>query len=338
MAWWQVLLFPFAIIYDIITSCRNWLYDIGILKSWKFPNVKIISVGNLSVGGTGKTPMVEYLIRKGVSSGKSIAVLSRGYGRETKGLRLVSDKENASTVGDEPYSYFLQFGENIKVVVAEKRVEGIQFIASNFRNVELIILDDAFQHRSVCPDFSILLTTFERPFWKDFVLPSGLLRESRKGARRADQVVVTKAPDAWARMSANFSNESSLCITSVKYGELRMVNGDYTDADVYVIAGLADNAPFFIQTRSIYNVVECYSFRDHMQYRKNDLLPIVNKAKDRGAVIITSFKDAVKLMNAETFKDVTWGYIPIEVKFLKGEAELNKKLAPYFDTALQTEH
>jgi tetraacyldisaccharide 4'-kinase len=336
MNWWQILLFPFAIIYDIITTCRNWAYDIGVFKTWTFDGVKIISVGNLSVGGTGKTPMVEYLIKKGITNNLKVAVLSRGYGRKKKGLIVVSTNDSPLDVGDETYGYFLEFGKKIKVVVAEKRAEGIQHIQRTFPEVQLIILDDAFQHRSVKPDFSILLSTYKMPFWRDYLLPSGRLRESRSGYSRSDVIVITKSPKDFKEIT--MGNQRALGIYStVRYGDVQMMHGDVGESKVIALAGLANNEPFFDYIKSKFDLAKSFSFRDHMQYEAQHLKEIIRLAQAENATIVTTFKDSVKLTNLETMNKVNWGYIPIEVKFLKGEKDLDKLLAPYYDTSFETE-
>jgi tetraacyldisaccharide 4'-kinase len=333
MNWWQILLFPFAIIYDLITTFRNWAYDLGVFKVHRFEQIQIISVGNLSVGGTGKTPMVEYLISKGILNGKKMAVLSRGYGRKTKGLRVVNESDSATEVGDESYGYFLKFGNKVKVVVAESRVVGINHIINEYPDIQLVILDDAFQHRSVKPNTSILLTTYQRPFWKDFVIPAGRLREKRSGAKRADAVIVTKCPETYTHLRAA---TGVVAFTSVGYGDAVMQRHVLASRRIVALAGLANNEPFFKFLKTQFELVKTYSFRDHMVYDEQNLKAVIGSAVENNAAIITTFKDAVKLMKIQSMDDVAWGYIPIEVNFHEGEAELDKLLAPYYHTSFQT--
>lgn len=325
MSWWQFLLFPFAIIYDLITRCRNWLYDIGVFKIHSFPDIKIISVGNLSVGGTGKTPMVEYLIRWALKKEIKTAVLSRGYGRKTKGVLVAKYGTTADRVGDESQGYFQQFGSQINVVVAEQRVEGIREIEGQFPETKLVILDDAFQHRSVRPDFSVLLTTYDRPFWRDFVLPSGRLRENRAGWKRADFILITKSKDQKLEVP-DFSVPSGF--TGVEYADVQMENGDLT-TDVYAVSGLANNAPFIEYVNASFNMTGSATFKDHHTYSADDISGIIASAND--ATIICTQKDAVKLKDHREMADVNWGWIPIEVDFLSGEKELLQKLQDTID-------
>ena len=191
----RILLFPFSWLYYLITQIRNRLYDRGLKPSVKF-ELPVICVGNLTVGGTGKTPMIEHLIRL-LQNRFKVATLSRGYGRATKGIRIAGPSENASTIGDEPFQFYTKFGKRITVAVGEERALAIPTILQECSDTQIILLDDGFQHRKVSPGFSILLTDYHRPFYNDFLLPSGRLRESRWGAERADVIVVTKCPSAY---------------------------------------------------------------------------------------------------------------------------------------------
>jgi len=335
---WQLLLFPFAIIYDIVTRCRNWLYDVGFFASQSFPDLRIISVGNLAVGGTGKTPMVEYLVRRGLQMNAQLAVLSRGYGRSTKGVRMAKKGDTASDLGDESYGYFLQFGDRVKVVVAEKRVLGLAAIRQHLPNVQVVILDDAFQHRAVKTDFSVLLTNYARPFWSDYLMPSGRLREARRGSDRADLIVLTKCPenqDIIASEEWNYLNKMGVqaAATTVRYGSTVWMNGTANE-QVIALAGLADNRPFFTFVKSAYSLLESVSFPDHKMYTEADVDALVQKAKGQDAAIITTFKDAVKLKSFDQMQNITWGYVPIETVFLAGEAEFLKKCDSFFESAI----
>src|SRR6478752_5452103 len=185
------ILFPFAVLYGFITSIRNFLYDNNLLKSYSF-DLPIIAVGNLSVGGTGKTPQIEYLIRL-LSPKYKVATLSRGYKRKSEGFVLADETSNAEILGDEPFQFFQKF-KNIQVAVDANRKNGIEQLLSQSEKPEVILLDDAYQHRKVKAGFYILLTTYDDLFCKDFILPMGNLRESRRGAKRADVVIVTKCP------------------------------------------------------------------------------------------------------------------------------------------------
>lgn len=187
-------LFPFALLYDGVTRCRNALFDCGWLKEHTFA-IPTICVGNLAVGGTGKTPHVEMIVGWLLDTGIKTAVLSRGYGRKTHGFRLLTNGDSAESVGDEPLQMFRRFKQQGNVsAVCEDRVKGIKRLTEICPQPEAIVLDDAYQHRYVKPGLNILLTEYGRPFDRDFLLPMGRLREAARGARRADVIIVTKCP------------------------------------------------------------------------------------------------------------------------------------------------
>lgn len=203
------LLIPFSLIYGFIVFIRNKCYDWGIFKTVHIP-IKSICVGNLSVGGTGKTPHVDYLIQHFLQSDTRIAVLSRGYGRQTNGVLIATESSTSADLGDEPLQYKQRYGDQIDVVVAEKRVLGVQAIQEKLPKTELILLDDAFQHRAVQAGFSILITPFDDLFTNDFMLPTGNLREWKSGKKRANLIVVSKCPPTCLpkpklALSVNFS-------------------------------------------------------------------------------------------------------------------------------------
>ena len=188
------LLLPFACIYAGVLALRNWLYDRGWKRAETFA-VPLLNVGNLRVGGTGKTPHVSWLVEELLRQGHRPAILSRGYGRRTNGPRLAGPTDSAATVGDEPWQYYGQFAaRQVPVAVAEKRGLGVALLLREHPEITVIVLDDAYQHRAVRPTLNILLTELARPFYNDHVLPAGRLRESRAGAARADVVIITKCP------------------------------------------------------------------------------------------------------------------------------------------------
>lgn len=189
-----LLLLPFSWLYAGVLAVRNWLYDAGWKHAESFA-VPLINVGNLRVGGTGKTPHVIWLVEELMRQGHRPAILSRGYGRQTQGARLATAHDSAATVGDEPWQYFEQFAaQQVPVAVAEQRRIGAQLLLQKHPEITVIVLDDAYQHRAVQPTLNILLTELARPFYEDQVLPAGRLRESRSGAARADVIIVTKCP------------------------------------------------------------------------------------------------------------------------------------------------
>ncbi|CBY17781.1 unnamed protein product [Oikopleura dioica] len=222
MKYIRFLLFPFSTLYYLITSLRNLLFDKQLLKATSFA-VPTLVVGNLSVGGTGKTPQIEYLIRL-LSGVYKVAVLSRGYKRKTKGFLLVSEASSVEEIGDEPLQFFKKF-KNITVAVDEKRVHGIQELLKQ-HSPEIVLLDDAFQHRTLKASIYILLTSYADLFTNDFLLPVGNLRESRHGAKRAETIIVTKCPADLSKKEQqeiakkiNPSKNQSLFFTSISYSQ-----------------------------------------------------------------------------------------------------------------------
>ena len=202
MKFLRFLLFPFAIIYDVVTTIRNFFFNVGVFKQTSF-KTPIIVVGNLSVGGTGKTPMIEYLITL-LKDNFKIATLSRGYKRETSGFQLADENASATSIGDEPFQFYNKFKDDILVTVDSDRRNGIENLQKHSNVPDIILLDDAFQHRSVKAGFNILLTTYSNPYFKDIVLPTGNLREPRNGAKRAHVIIVTKCP---TKLSDNEKNQ-----------------------------------------------------------------------------------------------------------------------------------
>ena len=187
----QFLLLPFSLLYGMVMLVRNMLFDLGVIPSEKF-SIPVISVGNLSMGGTGKTPHIEYLIRL-LYGNYFVATLSRGYKRESKGFILANKESNVNDIGDEPLQYLRKF-EQVKVAVDEKRVRGIHYLMEKFPGIDVILLDDAYQHRYVKPGLSILLTDYRHLYINDHMVPSGTLREFTIGANRADIIIITKTP------------------------------------------------------------------------------------------------------------------------------------------------
>lgn len=321
-----ILLFPFTLLYDLITRFRNYLYGTGYKRSFEF-EANVISVGNLSVGGTGKSPMVEYII--GLLRDKNVVTLSRGYGRETRGFRIATDKDNPKTIGDEPYQFYNKF-DNIYVTVGEQRAVAIPFILAELPETDVILLDDAFQHRPVKPSLNILLTDYSRPFFSDYVLPSGRLRESRKGAERADVVVVTKCPDdvdvnAYTEQVRKYNATAHIAFTTIKYQEPEKISGtgNFT-GEVFLFSGIANHQPLKEYVQSKFSLVGEHYFKDHHNYTDKDIRLLKDRLKaikKEEACLLTTEKDMVKLMfllKKKEFSDLPVFYIPIETVFING--------------------
>ena len=321
------LLFPFAVLYDAVTSVRNRLYDLSLRPSASF-DIPVISVGNLSVGGTGKTPMVEHLIRL-LSSSYRVATLSRGYKRSTKGFRVANGTDSALTIGDEPFQFYSKFRSKIMVAVGEERALAISTILQESPDTNVILLDDAFQHRKVRPNFQILLTVYGNLFFDDWVLPAGRLRESKTGAKRADVVVVTKCPhtlqeEEMIEIERNIHQYTSkpVFFTTIQYGapvamSSRAVN---LDKQLILVTGLADASPLKKYLSQNNTVIHHFEFNDHHHYTASELKRIVDLAREKNVDVVTSEKDATKLASPEFsqyMEHVPWFYIPIEIGFLK---------------------
>ncbi len=326
------LLFPFSILFDAVTSARNRLYDLGIKPSAKF-DVPLISVGNLSVGGTGKTPMIEYLIRL-MSGEYTLATLSRGYGRKTKGVHIVDDLDDASTVGDEPLQFYRKYKGKAVVAVGEERAFAIPYILQQHPGINLILLDDAYQHRRVKPSFQILLTDYHNLFVDDYLLPAGRLRESRTGASRADVVIVTKCPanvsdDEMMAIESTIRryNHKAVFFTKISYGNILPATGEsvYKPERIILVTGIANPKPLKEYLEKNYNLVKHFSFHDHYDYSQNDLQNICEAARREKAVVVTTEKDIVK-MDIKQFDSgsVSLNYLPIEIQFLKNGKDFDE--------------
>ena len=327
----RYLLFPFSILYGCITSIRNFLFDKGILKSYSF-DIPVIAVGNLSVGGTGKTPQIEYLIRL-LSDNYKIATLSRGYKRKSKGFILADEITTAAFLGDEPFQFYKKFPK-IQVAVDADRKNGIEKLLSQSDKPDVILLDDAFQHRKVKAGFYILLTSYDDLFYKDFILPTGNLRESRSGANRTDLIIVTKCPKNLSyEEQNNIRNEIGLdkdiFFTFIDYDEKvysvdkELEVNSIKKSDKLLVAGIAKPEPFFRHLDAKTN--EKISFPDHHNFSDSDIENIKNKSKNR--LIITTEKDFVrlngKLPNEQLF------YLPIKSKFINNELVFNSEIIKF---------
>lgn len=306
MPWYAYLLAPAAFLFHGITAARNFLFDRGLIRSHKSP-IPTLVVGNLSVGGTGKTPWVEFIVRQ-LRGELALATLSRGYGRTSIGFLQAEAGSTAAQLGDEPLQLYRQFKGAVPVFVGEDRVRACQQIHRLNPSLQLLVLDDAFQHRKLQPTFKILLTSYTKPFFTDHLLPMGRLRESRSGAKRADVVVVTKCPAALtevekemyrSRLSAYLRPDTDLYFSSTAYGKPYPVAGPLTECpqQVLAVSGLADDAPFLAHCADAFALVDSLTFPDHHHYGEKDAQRIL-KLLERGggaSALLTTEKDAEKL-------------------------------------------
>lgn len=333
------ILFPFAILYGCITSIRNFLFDKGILKSYSFDS-PIIAVGNLSVGGTGKTPQIEYLIRL-LSDTYKIATLSRGYKRKSEGFVLANETSTAAILGDEPFQFYQKFS-NIQVAVDANRKNGIEQLLSQNQQPNIILLDDAFQHRKVKAGFYIMLTSYDELFYNDFILPTGNLRESRTGANRADMIIVTKCPkdiselaqeEIQQKIRSYLKKEVPVFYTFIQYDDYvysenqKISFSDFQIVDKLVVAGIAKPEPFFAYLQAAKKATMV--FPDHHDFSEKDIQSILETAN--GKKIVTTEKDFVRLKGKLPVAQLY--YLPIKSSFVKDSNEFDKKILEYVGTS-----
>ncbi|WP_298498622.1 tetraacyldisaccharide 4'-kinase [uncultured Algibacter sp.] len=315
MKFLRYILFPIVPIYYLVTWLRNTLYDLGIKKSvsYDFP---VICVGNLSVGGTGKTPMIENLIHL-LKSDYKVATLSRGYKRKTQGFQLANTNSTAETIGDEPFQFYSKFKKDIFVAVDSDRQNGIEKLKE--AHPDVILLDDAYQHRKVKAGLNVLLTTYANPYFKDIVLPTGNLREPGFGAKRAHIIVVTKCPEDLSENEKDIILKrikpkayQHVFFSSIVYSETlisaknTMVINDLKPFTL--VTGIANAKPLidFLDSKNL--KFEHLNFKDHHDFTKEDLI-----AFEKKEIIVTTEKDFMRLKQFESLKDKLY-YLPITVK------------------------
>ncbi|MFY0651976.1 MAG: tetraacyldisaccharide 4'-kinase [Cyclobacteriaceae bacterium] len=341
----KFILFPFALIYGWITSFRNHMYDLKLWKSVGF-DLNVISIGNLAVGGTGKSTMVEYIVDSLLKNGHKPATLSRGYKRKTKGFRLTNDKDTALTVGDEPYQFWLKYGKDVPVAVGEDRVMAIPQILFENADRDSIVCDDAFQHRPIRPALNILLSTYNNPFFSDHIMPMGKLREPRKGAERADVLVFTKCPSlskeemqGHREQSKKYLKEGTpMFFATTKYKEVVPLfeNGSKFSSDIILVSGLANSKPLDEYAAANFNLIDHLDFPDHHSYSKKDeekIMHLFNRhSKDLSEPlsIVTTEKDATKLRNMIGLASLPVFYLPIEIEFLYEGDKFERLLSDSF--------
>jgi tetraacyldisaccharide 4'-kinase len=324
----QIITFLPSLLFGLITYVRNKLFDWGILPSTSFDKPRVIVIGNLSVGGTGKSPLVTYLVQNWRKKDR-LGILSRGYGRKTKGYVEVKVDSMAEEVGDEPLAYKTVFPE-LTVAVCEKRALGVE----QMTEVDVILLDDAFQHRSIKGSVSLVCSTFSQPFYTDSLLPQGRLRESAKGIKRADAVIVTRCPGILTKeQKSNFAQgvlrnskqEKPIFYTGVRYGKPQGPR-EHLPTKWSLFAGIADPKPFFMYASSLGQIQEEVIYEDHHRFTEVEILELEQQAKlmsgDEG--FLTTHKDYVRLMTQ--MKDLPnlanhLYYLPMEMYFIDQEEQ-----------------
>lgn len=345
---------PLAWLFELGTYIRNWMFEKGYLEQVSFEDkVAVISVGNIAVGGTGKTPHIEYLIRLLQRNDVGpIAVLSRGYKRKSKGFVLAAPGKTAVQLGDESYQLHRKF-PNVIVAVDEKRVHGIQELLKLDNRPNVILLDDAFQHRYVKPGMNIVLTSYTRILYKDMVLPAGRLRESQESVKRADLLIVTKCPNALrdeetTELNAKLPTRLDQPILFSAYQYASLINLETNEPEtidptsqVLVVAGIADPSVMVDYVQKHYRLMDTLIYSDHHRFSAKDIKHIHQRLDDlnsngfcsqtakSSSVIITTEKDAARIVDHPSVTSELRSrvyYLPTEVFFLKDHDKKIEKL------------
>ncbi len=344
----RIILYPVALLYGFLMFVRNKFFDWNVLPSESF-KVPVISVGNLSVGGTGKTPTAELLIRI-LKGNKKIATLSRGYGRQTRGFVLADKESSYLEIGDEPLQYSQKF-EEIQVAVDENRRRGLHTLLEKYPELDVVILDDAFQHRYVKAGLSILLTDFHNLYVNDFPMPTGGLREFRRGSRRADFIIVTKTPCVLSPITRRRINSlikprkhQELFFSFIAYKPISAIPGIDSKLDkrkfntILMFCGIANSYPIQEHLKSKCEELIVMEFPDHHRYNKKDLEKVIKTYRDifsANKAIITTEKDAMRLIKTrliEMLRDLPVFYLPIEMRLHKDDNEkFEKKIINYVE-------
>lgn len=344
----QLVTAPLSWIYGLAVAIRNKLFDWKILRSEEF-DIPIVCIGNLTVGGTGKTPHTEYLIEH-FSRHYRVAVLSRGYKRKTKGFVEATPQSSYRKIGDEPKQIKLKF-PHIPVAVCEKRVEGIRRLRKLHPEIDLILLDDAFQHRYVEPWVNVILMDYNRPIVRDHLLPLGQLRDSKKQLKRAQIVIVTKCPEAIKPIDMRVTRKEldlfpyqGLYFSHFRPGEPVPLFPEHGQpqpkpgTNVVAMAGVANPNGFFGQVGQRFNLLKTLVYPDHYAYRMNDLEKLKNilSVSPPDTLVVMTEKDAVKLSNRKKIPvslQKRLYYVPIEVMFLdQGEQGFLRQIDQYVRT------
>lgn len=339
MKFWQYILLPFSVIYGIVISIRNFCYDFGIFFKSKSYQKPVILVGNLTVGGTGKTPHVECLVNILQSEKIKLSTLSRGYGRKLSGLVDVTESHTAAEIGDEPKQIRHKF-KNIKVVVDGNRRRGIEYIFSTYPDTQVVVMDDGFQHRAIKASLSILLKDYNELEKPNFLLPAGTLRELSSSARRADAIIISKTPNFFSPMEKRLLKErirlyasQEVFFTYMKHGGMYSVIDQgkpaMFDKEYYIergykivcLTGIANPEYFKEYLKTNFGKISELDFNDHHKYTKSDVENILkhyDNLEGDNKLILTTEKDAMRLMEPELksmIEHVPIFYIPIEVGF-----------------------
>jgi len=331
----KYLLLPFALLYGAIIAIRNYLYDKNIQKSFSY-DMPVIGIGNLSAGGTGKTPMAEYVLQLCASHNYKTVLLSRGYGRHTKGFIMADETATALSIGDEPFQVFRKLPQ-VHVAVCEDRLDGIRNILAELPETQVIVLDDCYQHRSLKPSFMVLLTDYNEPYYKDFLLPVGMLREWASGRRRADTIIMTKCPETIDKaplvkklkplpnQKVSFTGIANGDLINFKTGLADLPSKDLSAYSVLLFSGIANPKPLEEYLKSHAKDIISLDFGDHHRYTAGNIQKITNAFKGittENKIVITTEKDASRLAGtkeAEMLSSLPLYYLPIKVRWNEKE-------------------
>ncbi|MCM1440394.1 MAG: tetraacyldisaccharide 4'-kinase [Roseburia sp.] len=336
----KYLLTPISWMYCFITGVRNWMFDNNILPHDEF-DVPVVSIGNITVGGTGKTPHTEYIVGM-LAMEYNIAVLSRGYKRKTKGFLLANSNSTPDSIGDEPLQIYQKFGSRVKVAVCEDRRTGIKELLKLYPEISLIVLDDGFQHRYVKPKVSIMLMDYNRPIYEDHILPLGRLREGAHQVNRADMVIVTKCPSYLTPLNFRLVKKKldlmkfqKLYFSKYTYGGVMPVFPDDRPYDVDIndlkeddsallITGIANPRGFVRHFKKYPFKKKVSHYSDHHDFSRDDIERIseqFNSLPGRRKIILTTEKDAMRLAYNPYYPDklkrITY-FIPVAVNMVEG--------------------
>jgi tetraacyldisaccharide 4'-kinase len=343
----KILLFPFALLYGMVISFRHFLFDVGILWSRAY-DMPIIGVGNLSLGGTGKTPHTEYLVRL-LRKQYRLAILSRGYLRKSKGFVLADKHSTFRDVGDEPLQYRRKFGEKVYVAVDKNRCRGIDNLLKLKSPPDIVILDDSMQHRFIQPGLTLLLTDYRRLYVDDYLLPAGRLRDLKASAKRADIIIVTKTERILSPIVRRIIHEKinpqknqSLYFSYLKYGNpvafpsMKVTQFEKNYSAIILFTGVANPYPLKDYLRYRCRELITIDFPDHHQYSEKDIR-LIKKTWDeqftKRKLMVTTEKDAMRLINSpylRLLKDLPLVFVPVEVKFHGQDEKLfNRQILQY---------
>ncbi|WP_316933180.1 tetraacyldisaccharide 4'-kinase [Sanguibacteroides justesenii] len=338
-----LVLWPLSILYGLGVSIRNRLFNLGLLESKEF-DVPIICIGNITIGGTGKTPHTESIINV-LQKDHRVACLSRGYKRKTSGYILATENSTADEIGDEPKQIKNKFPD-ITVAVDADRVRGVKKLQQLPNPPDIIILDDGFQHRYVKADINILLIDYNRPIYKDHLLPLGRLREHHSALERANYVIITKCPSNITPIEKRIIYKNlklkayqELLFTTMKYGEITPLDGKSkylknNNSVVLCVTGIAQPDPYQEHLKTLFGQVSFLTFPDHHRFTNNDIQKIIqefNKIDQPDKYIFTTEKDATRLVSYEFPDEIRerMFYIPIEPEFLTSKDQLIKNIHNY---------